>query len=59
MLLYENGQAMLELIWGKIGMLEENSEGKAAVRAKVLEDTLFALVACPRFSEKDVAAQRP
>lgn len=53
---------MLELIWGEIGMLEEDSKGKAAVRAKALEDTLFALVDCPfdaRFSEEDVAAQWP
>ena len=46
MLLYEDGQAMLELIRGEIGMLEEDSKWEAAVRAKTLEDTLFALVGC-------------
>lgn len=50
---------MLELNLGKIGMLEENSKGKAAVRAKALEDTLVVLVPCLGFYEEDVAAQRP
>lgn len=52
---------MLELILGKTGMLEEDSEGEAAVGAKSLEDTLFRLVRHPcnaRFFEEHDAAQR-
>ena len=53
---------MLELIWRKIGMLEEDSEGQPAVRAKCLEDTLFTLLSCScnaRLFEEHNAAQNP
>ena len=53
---------MLELIWGKIGMLEKDSKGEAAVGAKSLEDTLSTLVGCSyeaRFFEEYNAVQRP